>query len=293
MITRRFAAHVDGATVSVAEWSAPQPKATTVLLLHGGGADSAQLSWGGVGPALAAAGYRILAPDHPGFGRSPRASWRLTQGALVRYVGELIDDLKLDDYILGGLSLGGGLTLGHALERPDGPRALILLGSFGLMPRLSDGTLGALTHYSTYLLLRSGLLATLTRSYARNPAAMERGLRSLVRTPSSRTPELMQAVIDEASNSSALYVFGEWQREQVLPGGVHTDYTERLPMIGAPTLIVHGERDGGVPSARARTAAELIPHAQLVEVAGAGHWVQRDRPDVVTGAIIDFLESTT
>ncbi len=277
--------------VSVAEWIAPQPNATTVLLLHGGGTDNAELSWGELGAALASAGYRVLAPDHPGFGRSERATWPLTQQALLGYVGELVDRLDLDDYIVGGLSLGGGLTIGHALERPGGPRALILLGSFGLMPRLSDGPLGSLGHYATYLLLRSGLLAAMTRWYAKNPAAIERGLRSIVRNQSSRTPELVRAVTDEASSGTALEVFGDWQREQVLPRGLRTDYTDRLNEIAVPTLVVHGDRDSGVAIARARAAAELLPLGRLLEVPGAGHWVQRDRPDIVTAAILDFLES--
>ena len=291
MIARRLSVDLDGATVSVAEWTAAQPKATTVLLLHGGGTDNADLSWGELGPALASAGYRVLAPDHPGFGRSAKAAWPLTQKALLGYVGELVDRLGLDDYIVGGLSLGGGLAIGHALERPGGPRALILLGSFGIMPRLSDGPLSGLSHYVTYVLLRSGLLAAITRSYAKNPAAIERGLRSIVRDQSSRTPELVRAVTDEASSGTALEVFGEWQREQVLPRGLRTDYTDRLDEIAVPTLVVHGDHDSGVAIARARAAAELLARGRLVEVRGAGHWVQRDRPDVVTAAILDFLES--
>ncbi|WP_102192976.1 alpha/beta fold hydrolase [Microbacterium aurantiacum] len=290
MLSRRLSVDIEGATVSVAEWTATRPT-TTILLLHGGGSDSAELSWGELGPALAATGHRVLAPDHPGFGQSTRADWPLTQQSLIKYVGEVVDALELDDYVVGGLSLGGGLTLGHALERPDGPRALILLGSFGFMPKLSDGAFSGLSHYATYLLLRSGLLAAMTRSYAKNPAAMERGLRSIVRNPSSRTPELVRAVADEASSGTALEVFGEWQRDQVLPHGLRTDYTDRLSEIATPALVVHGGHDSGVAITRARTAAELLPSGRLVEVPGAGHWVQRDRPDVVTAAIVDFLES--
>lgn len=54
-------------------------------------------------------------------------------------------------------------------------------------------------------------------------------------------------------------------------------------------LIVHGSRDVGVPVARVRAAAELIPDARLVVVEGAGHWVQRDRPDAVVPAMLSFL----
>lgn len=44
-----------------------------------------------------------------------------------------------------------------------------------------------------------------------------------------------------------------------------------------------------MPIARARAAAALIPDATLVEVPGAGHWVQRDNPARVLAAITEFL----
>ncbi|MGI9824885.1 alpha/beta fold hydrolase [Agromyces sp. Marseille-Q5079] len=291
---RRTTVSVTGATVSLQEWTPDGGGASgvglpTVLLLHGGGADSAELSWGEVGPALADSGLRVFAPDHPGFGRSPRAEWRLTQPHLVRYVGELVDALDLDDYVICGLSLGGGLTLGHLLDRPDRARGAMLLGCFGIMPRLSDGLFGRPSHAATFLLLRSGLVSAMTRSYSRNPAAMERGLRAIVRNPDARTPNLVQAVIAEAAASDGLEVFGEWQREQVLWNRLRTDYADRLPGIPTPTLVIHGDHDRGVPIARARTAARLLPQAELLEVPDAGHWVQRDRPDLVIPAMVGFL----
>lgn len=47
------------------------PTGPDVLLLHGAGLDSAELSWGEVGPALAASGQRVFASDHPGYGQTP------------------------------------------------------------------------------------------------------------------------------------------------------------------------------------------------------------------------------
>ncbi|MDF2508256.1 MAG: alpha/beta hydrolase, partial [Microbacterium sp.] len=183
MDARRTVIDLPHATVSALEW---RPRAETglpILLLHGGGADSAELSWGEVGPALAEAGHRVIAPDLPGFGHSPRADWPLTQERLVRHVGELVDALDVSDYAIAGLSLGGGMTLGHLLDQPGRAGTAMLLGCYGLMPRLADGFRGRITHLTSFLLLRSGLLAAMTRSYARNRSTMERGLRDLVRNP--------------------------------------------------------------------------------------------------------------
>ncbi|MCT1395910.1 alpha/beta hydrolase [Microbacterium sp. p3-SID338] len=286
---RRHTVTVPGAAVSVLEWCPSGETQTPVLLLHGGGADSAELSWGQVGSALAAAGHRVLAPDHPGFGRSPRLDAPLTQERLVQYVGDLVDALGLHAYAIGGLSMGAGMALGHLLDRPDGAHAAALLGSYGLMPRLTDGAVGTLSHLSTFLILRSGLLGAMTRVYARDRKAMTRGLQDLVRSPDARTPGLVDAVLAEAATGSGLTTFGDWQRDQVRPLRLRTDYRDRLAEIRVPVLLVHGDRDSGVPLRRVEEAAEILPDGQLLVAPGAGHWVQRDRPDLVIPALRDWF----
>lgn len=292
MEPRRTQVTLEAATVSYLEWTPIRETGSPVLLLHGGGADSAELSWGEIGPALAAAGHRVVAPDHPGFGRSPRPAWQVTQQRLLDTIAELVAALDLVDYTVGGLSLGGGLTIGHILQRPHRVRGAMLFGSYGLMPRLADGPIGALTHLATFALLRTGLLSALTRAYTRSPAAIERGLRDIVRNPDARTPELVAAVVAETTTGTGLAVFEEWQREQVRWNRLRTDYTERLASIDAPVLLVHGDHDSGVPLARVQHAADLIPDAELVRIPDAGHWVQRDRADLVIPAVIDFLRRT-
>ncbi|WEK62806.1 MAG: alpha/beta hydrolase [Candidatus Microbacterium colombiense] len=277
------------ATISYLDWQPSQERGSPVVLLHGGGADSAELSWGALGPALAAAGHRVIAPDHPGFGQSPRADWPLTQERLLQYVAEFVDTIGVTDYVVAGLSLGGGLTIGHLLARPGRARGAVLLGTYGVMPRLADGSGGAIVHAAAFAMLRTGILTRLSASAARHRRTMERGLRDIIRDPAARTPELVEAVIAEAATGSGMAVFGEWQRDQVRWNGLRTDYTAQLASIRTPTLLIHGERDGGVPVSRVRAAAARLPHSTLVVVPGAGHWVQRDRPDVATRAILDHL----
>ena len=285
MDPRRARITAVGTEISFLEWRPDEESGSPVLLLHGGGADSAELSWGEVGPALAAAGHRVIAPDHPGFGRSPRAGWPLTQERLVRYVGEVADALDLTDYAIGGLSLGGGIALGHLLTRPGRACGALLLGCYGLMPRLAEGPFGGLTQLTSFLLLRTGLLSAMTRRYMRNRSAMERGLQDLVRNPDARTPELVDAVLAEAASGTGTAVFGEWQHDQLRWNRLRTDYAGQLASIRTPTLFVHGDRDTGVPIARIEAAAERMSDATLLTVPDAGHWVQRDRPDIVIPAM--------
>ncbi|MGV0699675.1 alpha/beta fold hydrolase [Mycolicibacter sinensis] len=266
----------------------PDDAVRAVVLLHGGGVDSATLSWGEIGPRLAAAGYRVIAPDHPGFGHSPPAPWPLTQQRLVSYVGRFVDALALDRYVIGGLSLGGGMALGHVLQRPERTAGVMLLGSYGLMPRASDGALAGLRQAVTWAMLRSGALALVGRWTARSPALLAWSVKTaLIRDPARRTPELMAEITAAVEQDSG--VFEQWQRDEVRWNRLKTDYTARLPSLRCPALIIHGDKDTGVPVARARAAAQLIPDASLAVLAGAGHWVQRERPAEVLAAMTQFL----
>lgn len=275
--------------VSAIRWRPPSGSSDRrVLLLHGGGADSASLSWAGIGTRLAAAGYHVVAPDHPGYGHSPQAPWAATQQRLVTYIGELVDALGWSRYAVGGLSLGGGLALGHLLRRSDDVVAAILLGSYGIMPRLADGPWSTATQITSWALVRTGAMRALTRSFARSPARMERGLRRLVRDPRHRTTELVDEVVQATRGDHALTAFAQWQSDQVAWNRLRTDYTPQLTEVRCPMLFVHGEHDSGVPVARARRAAERTG-ARLVVAPGAGHWVQRDAPSLTADAVVDFL----
>jgi pimeloyl-ACP methyl ester carboxylesterase len=286
----RSTADMPWGSVSYLEWpAASTAAAATVLLLHGGGVDSASLSWGGVGPRLAAAGYRVIAPDHPGYGQSPPAPWPATQQCLVNYVGEFVDALELGPHVTGGLSLGGGLAIGHTLVRPDTVTGAMLLGSYGLMPRLSDGLTSLPRQVLTWAMLRTGLLTAMTHRMAGSRTALDWSMAGLVRNAAQRTPELLDAVWAEAQAGHGLAAFEQWQRDQVLPDRLATDYRSELARITVPVLILHGDRDTGVPVQRARSAAAAIPDATLEIVAGAGHWVQRDQPEVAIAAMLGFL----
>ena len=281
---RRRTIDLGWGTVSCLEWEPAEPvtsdaTATTasvtardprpVLLLHGGGVDNAWLSWGELGGALAARGHRVYAPDNPGHGESDRAPWPFTQERLVTFVGEVVDALDLDRYVVGGLSLG----------------------TYGIMRRQFPGPLALPAHVFTWMTVATGFMGWMLRWYGNDHRRLEQGLVAIVRDPRRRTPELVEAVHAEAQREDAFVPFEQWQRDQIGPLRLTTDYSDRLAQFPVPALVVHGDRDTGVPVARAEAAAGSIPDSRLLVVTGAGHWVQRDRPDVVTPAVLGFLDA--
>lgn len=74
-----------------------------------------------------------------------------------------------------------------------------------------------------------------------------------------------------------------------MAAGGATDFSDSLPQIAAPTLVIHGDADPLVTSERALTLSEGIQDARLIRLPGVGHVPWLEQPDEVTNAILDFL----
>jgi pimeloyl-ACP methyl ester carboxylesterase len=68
---------------------------------------------------------------------------------------------------------------------------------------------------------------------------------------------------------------------------------DRLPQIGSPTLVIHGDRDRLVPVENGRLIAGRIPGAKLVELPGAGHIFPTDQPERTVDELLGFLLDTS
>lgn len=252
-----------------------------VVLLHGGGADNAALSWGPTLSLLAEQGYRAIAPDHPGFGRSPRPRHHATMRNQVNYVVEFIDHLDLPEHDLVGVSMGGGMAIGYTLQRPDQVRKLTLIASYGYQRTLA----------AQPLMMMGSWLPGLTEAIqlsSWNPFLVGFGLTAVL-CKSVVSDELANGVRNAALETPALSTFNEFQRHELGPLGNRTDFSARLGEITQPVLLMHGEHDVIFPANDAVRAAELFPNAQLELLPGVGHWAQRDDPETVHALMLDFL----
>jgi pimeloyl-ACP methyl ester carboxylesterase len=75
--------------------------------------------------------------------------------------------------------------------------------------------------------------------------------------------------------------------------GKRDDITAKLPQIGVPCLVVHGDADAAIPLERAQILAEGLPDCELVIVPGGGHAANLTHPEVVNPAIARFLARVT
>lgn len=253
-----------------------------LILLHGGGTDSAALSWGGLVDRLAH-GRRVFAPDLPGYGESDRpahAPYTLDYFADVAL--RLADALGLDTFDVVGLSMGGGISLTLALNHADRIRRLILVDTYGLQATYPP-------QFLSYLLVRVPFLTELTYASARTPRMARLTLGQFIRTPDALTEDLVAEIVSEAGKPRAGQAFNAFQRYETQRRGLRSNYLPRLGEVAAPTLIVHGAADTLVPLSLAEEACRRIPDCRLKVLAGAGHWSQRERPEEFAEAVEGFL----
>lgn len=253
-----------------------------VLLLHGGGADSACLSWRlGMGPVSQS--HRVLAPDLPGYGESDKPKIKYTNEYYVEFLGHLMDALGLEKASLVGISMGGGISLGFTLESPQRVDRLVLVDSYGLGKEIPWPVI-------SYVLVWFPLLNEMVwmiEGWSRRMARWS--LRNIVYNPQAVTDDLVDEVYQLMKMPAAGRAFRSWQRSEIGCRGLRTNFVDRLHEITVPTLILHGAEDRLVPVSWAQRAHTLIRGSELYVFAECGHWPPREKADEFNRAIPEFL----
>jgi len=247
----------------------------TVLLVHG--TPSWSFEFREVVRDLATE-YRVIAPDHLGFGLSDKpAQAGLRPEDHARRLAALVTALDLRDVILVLHDFGGPIGLPLALEPSGRVRALVVLNSWcwpsdgdpaiARIDRLVRSPLGRFLYrwlsFSARMILpqafgdRRRLTAAVHRHYL-GPLARR------------RDREGTYALACALRGSDAHYA-SLWQRR------------ERLAKL--PMTLVWGERDPVLTQQHRERWTSAFPSAHLIAVADAGHFVAEERPDVVAAAI--------
>ncbi|GIV63671.1 MAG: alpha/beta hydrolase [Bellilinea sp.] len=254
----------------------------TVVLLHGGGTDSAWLSWQPVILALSTR-FRVVAPDLPGYGKSDTPRMEYTLDYYLDVVRRLLDHLEIERSALVGVSMGGGIAIGFTLTYPARVHRLVPVDSYGIQRKYPGGLWGYylvrmdwLNRFSWWLLGRS---RALTRA----------SLQQIFHDPNALSETLVNEVYDEIRRPQAGLAFRSFQRHEVLRDRVRTCFLDRLNEIQAETLFIHGENDRLVPLECAREAHARLPNSRLEIIPACGHWPQREKPDEFNRILLDFL----
>jgi pimeloyl-ACP methyl ester carboxylesterase len=220
-----------------------------VVLVHGLGVSADY--WWRVGPPLAAAGHRVLAPDLPGFGRTPGPRGGLSIFDQADAVLSWSDALGLESAVMVGHSLSCQALLELAAGRPERVRALVLAAPTGAPHR--------------FPLLRQavGLLRDIPRESL--PLA--------------------------AFAAQAYLRAGPWRLWRSWRMGADEDPLAAAHRVRAPTLVLVGRRDPVVPRSFAEELTAALPRGRLAWVEGAAHALVFDGAEGVVGRIVEWMES--
>ncbi|HAW85410.1 MAG: hypothetical protein A2087_06850 [Spirochaetes bacterium GWD1_61_31] len=261
----------------------PKP-APVVFLLHGGGVDSAELSWCDTLPALAAS-HRVYAFDWPGYDQSQAAPGVSSLDLYSRLLVGLMDGLGVVQASLVGISMGGGAALLFALTHPKRVERLVLVGSYGLQRK-------APWHFLSYCFVKWPALTRWSYAWARKRRSRTAwSLQTILKRPGSITERLVDQVSAAMRQPDVGLAFQSWQRHELQKSGLRTVLVDRVGELQMPVMIVHGGADSLVPLAAAREAKAINPAIRLEIMDGCGHWTQRDWPDEFNRLVRDFLGS--
>ncbi|MEO9174485.1 MAG: alpha/beta fold hydrolase [Gaiellales bacterium] len=247
------------------------------MCLHGLGAS--WQAWRAVGERLSGS-FRVIAIDLPGFGRSPGLpGGRFPLPEVAERLGQALDELAVGPHIVAGHSMGGGVSIVHALARPTDVRAIALLAPAGL---IATGEV----RRAWRLPLVHRLSRELTRAAApllpRSRALRQKAFAGLVADPSALDAETMA----ELARGSLL------GRSTGAAGTaiVHAGLRDRIDRLAMPALVVFGENDQVIDPGGGPRLAAALPSATLLMLPHTGHLPMIERPDEVAAAILALSE---
>jgi non-heme chloroperoxidase len=274
----RLAADVEG-----------DPDAPPVVLFHGGG--QTRHAWGTTLSVLGRT-WRAYSVDLRGHGDSawaPDGDYSLDAFAAdVRAVARSLPRLESPPPALVGASLGGIASLTAIAETPDPPlaTALVLVDvapriEAAGVTRIGDFMKGNLDGFESLEEVADAISAyNPHRPRPKNLDGLKKNLRQRAdgRWVWHWDPRFVSGRFGSPDETRSTLVDG--------------DRLQRAARtLTIPTLLVRGRMSDLLSEEGARELLELVPHAQLADVAGAGHMVAGDRNDAFNDAVVDFLAS--
>lgn len=253
-----------------------------VVLLHG--FPEFWFSWHRQMAALAAAGFRVVAPDQRGANRSDRPPDR------SRYAGQhlradllgLLDALGWEDAYFGGHDVGGGVLWRLVYLNPERVRAAVIFnaGHPGMWSEVSpDDDPDSISWYRSFF-----RLPFLPELVGRSGGwwLLSRNLRATSRPGTFDDAEL------------AIYQ-AAWARDNAISSMINSYRSEwselgELPAVPpVPVRLVWGEHDAFQPLAAARLSERHLEPGAVLYVPEAGHWILLEEPELTSRAMIEFF----
>ena len=266
----------DGTSIFYKDWGT----GSTVVFSHGWPLNAD--AWDAQMLFLGQQGYRVVAHDRRGHGRSEQTWTGNEYDTFADDLAELLEKLDLKDVTLVGHSMGGG-EVARYIGRHGNRRVkkVVIIGGIPPVMLKSDKNPGGLP-MSVFDGIRAGLVADRSQfykdislsfyGYNKPDAKVSQGVRD------SYWRQGMQSSI--IATYECVKAFSE------------TDFTEDLKKIEVPTLVIHGDADQIVPiSDSAELSSKIVKNATLKVIPGAPHGLCTTHADQINALLLDFLKA--
>lgn len=267
----------DGTEIYYKDWGSGQP----IVFSHGWPLNAD--SWESQMIFLASKGYRVIAHDRRGHGRSSQPWDGNEMNTYADDLAELIETLNLKNAVLFGFSTGGG-EVARYIGR-HGTKRVAKAGLISAVPPLmlkTDANPGGLPR-EVFDGIREGSLADRSQLYKDIASGPFYGYNRPGAKPS-------QGVIDAFWMQGIMA--GHKSAYDCIKAFSETDFTEDLKKFDIPTLVLHGDDDQIVPIGAAGLAsAKLIAEAKLVIYPGAPHGLADTHKEQLNADLLAFLRS--
>jgi len=248
-----------------------QGKGPALLMIHGFPLN--RQMWQPQLLPIAEAGYRVIAPDLRGFGESDAPADGYGMDVFADDIVALLDALKIEQAVVGGMSMGGYILM-NLLERyPHRVRAACFIATRSN----ADDEVGRER--------RTAMAAQAERLGANPIIKIFAELLFATETMHSR-PELIALVTSWMRGTSPKGLAGG-----LLAMRDRKDYTPLLASFKQPSLVIAGAEDRAASPEAAKLLIEGLAGCQSRVIEKAGHMVNMEQPEIFNKTLIGFLKS--
>lgn len=215
--------------------------------------------------------HRVITPDLRGHGETTVVAELATMEEMAEDLAALLDELNVGRTVVGGLSMGGYVTLAFLRAHPERVGALVLADT---RPQADTDEARRTREETARRALADGMEpitdAMLPKLLA--PATREQRPDMVAR--------VREMILGTNPHGAAAALRGM---------AVRRDQTDLLPGIGVPTLIIVGSEDAITPPSDSATMQAKIKGSHLLKIEGAGHVSNVERPGEFNRALAEFL----
>ena len=289
--------------LNIAYEESGDPQGFPIILLHGFPDDAH--AFDDVAPPLAKSGYRVLVPYLRGYGattfRDANAPRMAEQAAIGQDLIDFADALKLPRFAVSGFDWGGRAACVACALHPERVRAAVLTAGYSIQNVFAAAQPGPpeaerRIWYQWYFNTERGRAGL---------KANRKAFCKLLWQEWSPTWHFTDATYDKTAPSFDnpdfvdIVIHSYRHRLGNAPGEPRFEAVEHAlaarPKVEVPTIVLHGADDALDRAPAEATPAEKASFTKLVArriVAGSGHFMPREKPEAVSGALLEVLAAT-